>query len=141
MALGGDPGDIRSMATRVRTWADDVDDQADEVRRAKDVEWKSTAADAFIDKIEQRYADTRAVAESVRDAATKLDHLADTLESRQDTLTDLLEQAGKTLAEAEQMVRDGVDDILGEVGSLANAAKDKAGDLVEGGKDLLGKVF
>lgn len=141
MAIGGDPGDIRAMAARVRSWADDVDDQAAEVRRAKGVEWTSAAADAFIARIEQRYADTRAVAESMREAAGRLDHLADTLEDRQRTLMNLLEQAGRTLDEAEQMVRDGVDDILGEVSPLASAAKDAAGDLIDGGKDLLGKVL
>lgn len=129
------------MANRVRMWSDGVDDQVASVRRAKDIEWKSTAADSFVAKIEDRCQDMLAVRESMRYAAGKLDHLAATLEDRQDTLMHLLDEAGKTIAEAEQMISDGVDDILGEVGSLASAAKDGVGDLIEGGKDLMGKIL
>jgi ABC-type transporter Mla subunit MlaD len=141
MGIGGDPQDIRAIARRVRVWADEVDDDASSVRRAKDIDWKSTAASSFIEKIETRYEQTTAVADSMRDAASEIDHLADVLQDRQDTLSDLLEKAGKTLADAEEMLRNGVTDLIGGVESLANEAKERAEDLVDGGKKILGNLL
>jgi uncharacterized protein YukE len=145
MGIGGDPQDVRAVARRIRSWADEVDDDATSVRQAKQIDWKSTAASSFVAKIETRYDEVTAVAESMRDAADAVDHLADVLEDRQDTLNDLLEKAGKTLADAEDMVRDGVTDLIGGVTSLADEARKKAEDLkdglVDGGKKLLGGVL
>lgn len=138
MSIGGDAADVRRMARRIREWSDAVEDDASSVRRAKDVDWKSAAAASFIDKLETRCQQTLDVAESMRDAADKVDHLADILEERQATLMHLLEQAGKTIEDAEAMVRDGVEDILGGVESLANQAKETAEDLLNGGKKLIG---
>lgn len=141
MGIGGDPQDIRAIARRIQLWANGVDDDAASVLRAKQIDWRSTAASSFLDKIETRHTQTVAVADSMREAADAIDHLADVLEDRQDALMDLLEQAGKTIADAEQMVRDGVTDLLGGVESLANEAKEKAEDLVEGGKKILGGLL
>lgn len=138
MSIGGDAADVRRMARRIREWSDAVEDDAGSVRRAKDVDWKSTAASEFIAKLETRCQQTLDVADSMRDAADKVDHLADVLEDRQATLLHLLEQAGKTIDDAEEMVRDGVKDLLGGVESLANQAKETAEGLLHDGKKLIG---
>lgn len=137
MGIGGDPQDVRAIARRIRLWADEVDDDAASVQQAQQIDWRSTAASSFIDKIQTRYEQTTAVAESMRDAADAVDHLADVLEERQDELSDLLEQAGRTIADAEQMLRDGVTDLIGGVQSLADDARRKAEDLVDGGRKII----
>jgi methyl-accepting chemotaxis protein len=135
MHVGGDAQEVRALARRVRGWADDVDRQA-AVLRATDVEWHSTAADDFARRLEERRGDVLAVAEKVRTAADRIDHLADVLQERQQQLSDLLAAAGRTLADAEQMVRDGVGDLLSEARSLAEGAA----DLVDQGRDALGAL-
>ncbi len=140
MAIGGDPQDLRETARRMRGWADDVDADADAAYRALGVEWKSVAADAYREKLDDRRRDAIAVADSIREAARKVDALADTLEDRQRTLTDLLEKAGKTLEDAQRAVAEGAEDLLEGAQNLADDALEAGKDLVEGGKNLAGKL-
>jgi methyl-accepting chemotaxis protein len=132
--LGGDPDDLRSHARAVRAWADDVDAAAAGVRSAKGVDWLSTAAQGFRDRLDEKARDTQGVASSMRDAAEKIDHLANTLESRQQTLLHLLEKAGKTIADAEELVRNGASDVMSAAGHLADDAMDGVKDVAGAAK-------
>ena len=141
MGLGGDPADLRADAVRVRAWAADLDAHALQIYRSTQVEWKSVAADAYRDKITERRRDADAVAVAVRDVADTLDRLADTLEDRQHTLSDLLEKAGKTLEDVKDALAHGAEDALGAAQGVADDALEAGKDLVEGGKDLIGKIL
>ncbi|MET1038483.1 MAG: hypothetical protein ABW075_09425 [Aeromicrobium sp.] len=140
MAIGGEPQDLRDTALRMRGWADDVDADAEAALSAIGVDWKSVAADAYRQKLEDRRRDAMAVADSIRDAARDVDHLADTLEERQQALTDLLEKAGKTLEDAQRAVADGAEDLLAGAQGLADDALEAGKDLIDGGKKLAGKL-
>jgi ABC-type transporter Mla subunit MlaD len=140
MAIGGDPQDLRDTARRMRTWADDVDADAASALSALSVEWKSTAADAYRDKLDERRRDAAAVADSIREAAGQVDQLAETLEHRQQVLGDLLEKAGKTLEDAQRAVAEGAEDLLAGAQGLADDAVEAGKDLVDGGKKLAGKL-
>ena len=129
MPFGGSPQDLRDLATRIRRWADEVDRDAQRVRSGHQVEWRSTAGAAFRERLGQKADETAKVADAMRDAAADLDHLAGTLESRQELLHHLLEQAGKTIEDVEAMVRDGVTDVLGGVRDLADEALEKLDEL------------
>jgi uncharacterized protein YukE len=120
VAIGGDPQDLRDTAHRMRGWADDVDADARSALAALGVEWHSLAADAYREKLDDRRRDAAAIADGIRDAARAVDRLADTLEDRQQTLGRLLEQAGKTLEDAQRAVADGADDLLQGARSLVD---------------------
>lgn len=122
MDIGGDPGDIRSSARLVRRWADQVEEQAARVLGAQGVDWESTAADAFRQRIAERHRDSIAVAQRVRDAADRLDRLADALEERQSTITRLLARAGATWDQAQDHVIDKGGDLLDAARRLADDA-------------------
>ncbi len=142
--IGGDPADLRADATRERAWADELDDDARAVLRAQDVEWVSTAADRFREKLEERRREVEGVAADYRDVADRLDALADTLDERQRTLTNLLETAGRTLEEVQQAVADGAQDLMSAAEGFANdalqAGKDAVDGLVDGGKKVLDRI-
>jgi len=140
MPFGGKAEDIRTHARNVRRWADEVDRDAGRISSGHDVEWISTAGAAFAARLEQRVRETIAVAASMRAAADDLDHLAATLESRQERLDDLLEQAGKTIDDVKEMVRNGVTDVLGGVQDLADEAMEKLDELKDGAGDLAHKL-
>jgi F0F1-type ATP synthase membrane subunit b/b' len=125
MAIGGDPQDLRDTARRMRGWADEVDADADAALSALKVQWRSLAADAYRDQLGDRRRDAAAVADDIREAARKVDELADALEDRQRTLTDLLQRAGKTVEDAQQAVAEGADDLI-------DGARDLAGKLTGG---------
>ena len=129
MPFGGSPQDLRDLATRIRHWAEEVDRDAQRVRNGHQVEWRSTAGAAFQERLGQKADETAKVADAMRDAAADLDRLADTLESRLELLQHLLEQAGKSVADVEAMVRDGVTDVLGGVRDLADEALSRLDDL------------
>jgi uncharacterized protein YukE len=137
MAIGGDPQDLRDTARRMRGWADDVDADAASALSALDVEWKSTAADAYREKLDERRRDATAVADEIREAAKKVDELADTLEERQKTLDDLLEKA---LEDAQRAVAEGAEDLLAGAQNLADDALEAGKDLLDDGKKLAGKL-
>jgi len=129
MPFGGSPQDLRDLATRIRCWAEEVERDAQRVRNGHQVEWRSAAGAAFQERLGQKADETAKVADAMRDAAADLDHLAGTLESRQELLEHLLEQAGKTIEDVEAMVRDGVTDVLGGVRDLADEAMEKLDEL------------
>ncbi|MGI9156143.1 MAG: DUF3322 domain-containing protein [Marmoricola sp.] len=143
--LGGDPDDHRSHARAIRSWADDVEVDARSVGAARGVQWESMAAQSFRSRLGEKAQDTQAVATGMRDAAEKIDHLANTLESRQDALLALLDKAGKTVADAEALVQHGATDVMSAAGSLASdvmdTAKDVAGSAKRGLDTLTGGIL
>lgn len=81
--LGGHPADLRRHASSLRRWADSVADQSVALRQGEQVEWRSTAGDAFRGLIEADVGLLDRVSHQIRDAARAFDHLADTLQERQ----------------------------------------------------------
>ncbi|EFQ82183.1 hypothetical protein HMPREF0063_12707 [Aeromicrobium marinum DSM 15272] len=138
MRLGGDPQDLRADAQRVRAWADAVDDAAAHVLRTAGVEWRSSAADRFRDQLAERRRTAMAVADDVRRVADEIEALATTLEERQRTLQNLLDQAGRTIEEVQQAVADGAVDVMDAAQGFANDAVEKGQELVGQARDLAG---
>lgn len=126
MAIGGDPDDLRHHASVLRQWADSVADEADRLRAGERVQWESTAGDSFRHLLETDIRRVGEVSGHLRDAADKLDHLADTLGSRQEWLKDAKAKLEAGLDTAEGLVEDG-----------ARRLWDGAGDVVTGLKGLL----
>lgn len=126
MAIGGDPDDLRSHASVLRGWADSVDDEADRLRVGERVEWESTAGDSFRHLLDTDIRQVGDVSGHLRDAATNLDRLADTLGERQQWL-----EAAKEKIEA------GIDTAEGVVEDGAKKIWDGAGNVVSGLKGLL----
>lgn len=122
MDIGGDPGDIRTTARLARSWADQVETQAGTVLGAHDVAWQSTAADAFRRRITERHRSCVAVADLARDAADRLDRLADALEERQASIGRLLASAGATWDQAQDLAADRGGDLLDAARRLADDA-------------------
>ena len=128
--IGGDPGEVREHARRVRAWAERVDAVAAEVLQSSSVAWVSDAADRFRGELEARQREVAAIAERYRTTADRLDDLAAALEDRQQVLTSLLATAGRTVEELAVAVADGA----GEVFDVAESfARDAAG----AGRDVL----
>ena len=82
MVIGGDPGEVRDHARRVRAWADQVDGVASEVLASSSVAWVSDAADRFRGELEARQLEVTAIAERYRATADRLDALAAAFEER-----------------------------------------------------------
>lgn len=122
--IGGDPGEVREHARRVRAWAERVDAVAAEVLQSSSVAWVSDAADRFRGELEVRQREVTVIAERYRTTADRLDDLAAALEDRQQVLTSLLATAGRTVEELAVAVADGA----GEVFDVAESfARDAAG--------------
>lgn len=133
MGLGGDPAQLRAEANRVRAWATDVEDDADRVLAATDVDWVGLSADAWRVRLDGRVADVRAVADSMRTAAQSIDALADALEERQQAIAALLDQAGRTFDDVRGALASGAGDAL-------DVAQGWADDAWDTGKDVVSQV-
>ncbi len=130
MVIGGDPGEVRDHARRVRAWADQVDGVASEVLASSSVAWVSDAADRFREELEARQLEVTAIAELYRATADRLDALAAALEERQQLLASLLATAGRTFEELAGAVADGAGDVL-------DVAEGFARDVAGAGRDVL----
>lgn len=124
--IGGDPGDLKALATRLRTAGTDVATTGTTLRSGAGVKWESTAGATFKRRLEQAAGQHDAVVAKLDSAAAKVDALARDLEGKQHEITSLLKAAGKTLSDLEDAVGDGVSDVLGAAHSLASKAKDAA---------------
>lgn len=124
--IGGDPNDLRRHATTLRGWADSVDEESGRLRRSEDVEWKSTAGDSFRGLVATAATGIGTVSAQIREAATGFDHLADTLEDRQ-----------QWLEAAKQRIEDGIESVEDVVERGAQKAWHDAGSLVHGLRGLL----
>ena len=69
--IGGDPGEVREHARRVRAWAERVDAVAAEVLQSSSVAWVSDAADRFRGELEARQREVTVIAERYRTTAAK----------------------------------------------------------------------
>ena len=130
MVIGGDPGEVRDHARRVRAWADQVDAVAAEVLGSSSVAWVSDAADRFREELEARQLEVEAIAERYRTTADRLDALATALEERQQVLASLLATAGRTFEELAGAVADGA-------GEVFDVAEGFARDMGGAGRDVL----
>lgn len=124
--IGGDPEDLRQHATTLRAWADSVDDESAQLRKGGAVDWKSTAGDSFRGLVETDVQLIGTAAGHLRDAAERFDHLADTLQERQ-----------QWLEEAKQKIEDGIETAEHLVESGAKKVWDGAGSVVHGLTGLL----
>ena len=130
MVIGGDPGEVRDHARRVRAWADQVDAVAAEVLGSSSVAWVSDAADRFREELEARQLEVEAIAERYRTTADRLDALATALEEHQQVLASLLATAGRTFEELAGAVADGA-------GEVFDVAEGFARDMAGAGRDVL----
>ena len=133
MAIGGDPGELRAQAQRVRGWADQVGDVAGDQLEATSVDWASNAAETFRLELETRRHEVLRLVERYQEAATRLDALADALEERQQVLTGLLAAAGRTFDDLTSAVADGA-------GEVMDVAHRFVSDTAELGRDVLDRV-
>ena len=124
--IGGDPGDLKALATRLRTAGTDVATTGTTLRTGAGAHWQSTAGATFKRRLEQAAGQHDTVVSLLDSAAGKVDALAKDLEGKQHEILDLLHQAGKTLSDLEDAVGDGVTDVLDAAHSMASKAKDVA---------------
>ncbi len=120
MGIGGDPDDLRHHATVLRGWADSVEDEADRLRSGEDVEWASTAGDAFRHLLEGDVGRVTGVAGRLRDAAERLDDLAATLTDRQQWLEDVRAKVEAGIDTAENLVESGARKVWDGAGDVAH---------------------
>lgn len=131
MALGGDPDDLRALASRLRTRADALDDRATTMRaRLEDVHWSSNAAWSYRRRLGEDAAAVTVVADRLDELARDFDDLAATLEHRQRLVGLLIEAGIESAQEAAEAVADGLHD-------FADSAEDVLKDMGEKGRKLL----
>ena len=131
MSLGGDPDDLRALATRLRTRADTLRTRATVMGvRLADVHWASDAARSYRARLSDDVGRVQDVADRLDELAHEIDQLAATVEHRQH-LVDLLVDAGiETAREAAEAIADGLHD-------FADSAEDVLKDMGAKGKKLL----
>lgn len=139
--IGGDSESVRRLARQVRTERDAVQGEASTLRAARGVQWHSTAAAHFQQTLEQRSRDLLGLVGRFEELDHALDHLASTLEQRQQLLLAAYREA-KELAEAgldavEQGV-DGAVDAAEDAGRAAWKYADDAGGWI---RDHAGGLF
>jgi uncharacterized protein YukE len=117
MAVGGDPHEIRDEARRLRRVAGAVEEEARSVRRGHGIQWHGLAAERFRDRLAASSRDVDDVATSMREAAVKLDQLADALEERQ-----------AAIRQAMNWVTDKVEGAKRKLNSLTGEAADRLSD-------------
>lgn len=100
MVFGGDPEQIRRLAAEVRRLADTAaHDRSVAAKQVAAVAWTSSASVIFQREVEADLAHYVVVESTIEAAASDLDALAQTLESRQQHLVDLANATGHTVAE------------------------------------------
>lgn len=136
MAIGGDPDTIRDKARTLRTWALDVQTTRESVAAGSGVQWVSTAADRYRERLLEHSRAIGDARDEMIEAADALDALADALEERQELIrramnavTDAVDGARSTLGRLWGWARD-------ELSDAENAARDKAQELVDSMRDL-----
>jgi uncharacterized protein YukE len=134
--IGGDSGVFRAAAARVRGWSDTLHTDAARLRSNDDVHWVGTAGDAFRERLVSCADKTLASCAEYDAYAESLEHLAQALDSRQEQLASLVAVAGATWDEVRDAVTHGAGDALDVARGMADAAAEKAGDVVDGAKEL-----
>ena len=131
MAIGGDPDTLRDKARVLRTWALDVQTTRDSVAAGSGVQWVSTAADRYRERLAEHSLSIGDARDEMIDAAEALEALAQALEARQELIrramnavTDAVDGAKSTLGRLWGWARE-------ELSDAENAARDKAQDLVD----------
>lgn len=131
MAIGGDPDDLRRLATRLRTRADTLSTRATSMDNHLDeVHWSSDAASSYRARLRDDVSAVEDVVVRLDELAADLDDLANTLEERQRLVGLLLDAGIETAREAAEAVADGVHD---GVQAVENVLKDMGAK----GKELL----
>lgn len=136
MTLGGNPEEIRAEAAKVRSWAAELVDVRDDVRRGYGVEWVGVAGDRYRDRLTEHSRDVGECREELLDVARALDELADTLEERQAAIRraaalveDALAGARGTLNRLWDMGRDLWNDAERAAGEAAERLLDSVDEL------------
>lgn len=131
MAIGGDPDEIRDKARAMRAWALDVQTTGDGVAAGSGVQWVSTAADRYRERLAEHSLSIAGARDEMNDAADALDALADALQERQELIqramnavNDAIDGAKSTLGRLWGWARD-------ELTDAENAARDTAQGLVD----------
>jgi len=131
MALGGDPDDLRALASRLRARAGTLDDRVTTMgAQLGAVHWSSNAARSYRRRLGEDAAAVSAVADRLEELADDFDELADTLEHRQRLVGLLIDAGIESAQEAAEAVADGLHD-------FADSAEDVLKDMGEKGRRLL----
>jgi hypothetical protein len=105
MILGGNPEDLRSLARRLRKHADEVEATTTKVKAGQGIQWTGAASDRFRERLIDLGQNLESSRQSVIDAATKADALADVLEERQRAIAAAMDQAMDALDQARGTVQ------------------------------------
>jgi|GEM_PF-6870023 len=111
MAIGGDPDDLRRLATRLRNRADTLSTRATSMaNHLVEVHWSSNAATSYRARLGDDVSAVEDVVDRLEELAADFDDLADTLAERQRLVGLLLDAGIETAREAAEAVADGVHD-------------------------------
>lgn len=135
MELGGSPEEIRAVARRVRAWAVSTDAAADRLRSGLGVQWSSTAAERFRDRLVEHTRAVHGSRDELLELARDLEDLADTLEERQAAIRraaalveDALDGARRTLGRLWGVAREELSDAERNARRVAEEILDTVGD-------------
>lgn len=132
MAIGGDPDDLRRLATRLRTRADTLSTRAiSMVNHLGEVHWSSNAASSYRARLRDDVAAVEDVVDRLEELAADFDDLADTLTERQRLVGLLLDAGIETAREAAEAVADGVHDGVQAVENVLRDMGAKGKELLE----------
>ncbi len=81
--IGGDPEDLRALATRVRRWSTELDETASAVAAGTGIDWRGAAAERYRDRLASHAVAVAAARDEVDALGASLATLADALEDRQ----------------------------------------------------------
>lgn len=133
--LGGSPEEIRAVARRVRGWAVSTDAAADRLRSGLGVQWVSTAAERFRDRLVDHTRAVHGSRDELLELARDLENLADTLEERQAAIRraaalveDALDGARRTLGRLWGIAREELSDAERNARRVAEEILDTVGD-------------
>ncbi len=132
----GDPEEIRHEACKLRRRAHDVNELAARVASGHGVHWVGVAADRFRERLIEQGQSLRDTEQTIRQAASDLDHLADVLDERQAAIRhamaeveDAIDSARSTIARFADSVWDTLTGAEQEAEGAARTVLRHAGSL------------
>lgn len=131
MALGGDPEQIRHLARRLRTEADDVEHTAARVRAGSGVHWVGAASERYRERLRGHAREIDETRDQLLHAATRLDHLADTLEERQRAIARAMELVDDALGSARRTISNVAGAVWDELTGAEKSAEQAARSLLD----------
>ena len=122
----GDPEQVRVIARRTAAMADQLRDEAVRVASLADVEWQSTGADRWRDRLDQLLLDMRADADRADDAAEALFRHADEAEQTLAAITSAMAAFERRVDDARRLVANAADEVADTAVDAARGVLDMA---------------